>query len=1256
VVPFRNAEGHLGRLLESMARQTFSDLEVIMVDDGSTDGSTVIAKNYAARDPRFHLIQQQEQGAGPGPARNTGVTHATGQYLAFPDSDGLVTPRGYELLIRSLDETGSDMASGATARLGADGTRTAPGAAHAASSAPGPPEDLFRKTLPRTHVSQRPALLQDQACGNKVCRRSFWDSRGLAFPGPADAAGDVMIRAHVLASSVDVVRELVYYRRADPGDRPAGPPGGGLADLGQRMASAASVASFLQASAPALKPAYDRSVLNGDLTRLVAAFELADEAGRARIGELAGGYLRHVEDSAYRDVPAIRRLHYHLLSHGMLAELRDVLGYARRGDLADTPVLPRGDRRSRWCAAYPFFRDPALGIPDRVYDVTSEMTLHAGLDTVTWHEGRLRVEGHAYIRQLSSATRDECTIRAMLRHTRARRTIRLPVERIFRPDVTALSQQGAVSYDWSGFAVEIEPQRLATLPGVWRAANWELMLQVTGRGLRRKGPVNSVRAGSAQWPEGRWVTDSVWVQPAPEHDGRFVIQGRRVAAFVTGCHPRDGHFEIEGWTSGPLTGGATLVLSPQQGGAKPVRVPVEELAAATSPARPEAGRPETSRPALARPALAGTDGHGDRTAFRARIPVDALIRPADTADPIAQATRASTEFTWNVSINPGGAAPVTRLASAPATAGARLSRDGREVTAVVTHFGYLSLLERTARPVITHLDWTSLDWTSLDWASLDGAGLERASLDGTRLGGGALEGTSLDGTGPQRLILRGDYADPGRRPDELVLRHTRSGQQHALPLSWNGNAFATELSPGAMPGLAGPLPLASGNWQLLAPAGRGEVAVAVARRLLPGLPGYHTAGRHEVEAQPYRTDALRLSVRVALAPGERGRHAQRRLRTGHYPEAIRRPVRDLAVFDSFGGQHYSCNPRAIYEEVRRRYPDLDCAWITHDGAFTVPDSDQPGRDRVVVAQSREHYEVLAQARYVVFNDMLPPWFQSRRGQTCLQTWHGTPLKRIGLDIARPQFTSGPIYSDLLRQDVSHWDLLLSANEFSTPVFRRAFGYDGEIMESGYPRNDSLHAPDREQRAAAVRQRLGLPDGKRVVLYAPTWRDDAAVQEGRYQFDLRLDTGAAADALGGDHVLLLRLHTKARRDPLDRAGGFVVDVTRYPDITDLYLISDVLITDYSSVMFDFAGTGRPMLFFTYDLESYRDSVRGFYFDFEAEAPGPLLATSADVIEALRDTSGVPGGYREAYQAFAAKYCALEDGHAAGRVADRLFRER
>jgi CDP-glycerol glycerophosphotransferase len=98
---------------------------------------------------------------------------------------------------------------------------------------------------------------------------------------------------------------------------------------------------------------------------------------------------------------------------------------------------------------------------------------------------------------------------------------------------------------------------------------------------------------------------------------------------------------------------------------------------------------------------------------------------------------------------------------------------------------------------------------------------------------------------------------------------------------------------------------------------------------------------------------------------------------------------------------------------------------------------------------------------------------------------------------------------------------------------------------------------------------------------------------------------------------------------------------------------VLVTDYSSVMFDFAPTGRPMVFFTYDLEQYRDNLRGFYFDFEAEAPGPLLATSDEVVSAIGDIDAVASAHRAAYEAFTAKFCPLDDGKAAARACDRIF---
>jgi CDP-glycerol glycerophosphotransferase len=259
-------------------------------------------------------------------------------------------------------------------------------------------------------------------------------------------------------------------------------------------------------------------------------------------------------------------------------------------------------------------------------------------------------------------------------------------------------------------------------------------------------------------------------------------------------------------------------------------------------------------------------------------------------------------------------------------------------------------------------------------------------------------------------------------------------------------------------------------------------------------------------------------------------------------------------------------------------------------------------------------------------------------------------------------------------DVARWDQLISPNPFSTPIFRTAFRYDGEVIESGYPRNDALLAgtgigPDLAEsaagheagsgpalRAKVIKARLGVPDGKRVAMYVPTWRDDQHHGDSAYRLDFQLDLAMAAVQLSDEFVLLVRGHHLMEGwVRASGAPGFAIDVTGYPDINDLLVITDVLITDYSSVMFDFAPTGRPVLFFTYDLERYRDQLRGFYFDFEAEAPGPLLATSDEVIAALADLDQVAARHAGAHQAFVARYCPLDDGKAAVRACDQILKD-
>ncbi|WP_067474537.1 CDP-glycerol glycerophosphotransferase family protein [Actinomadura hibisca] len=392
---------------------------------------------------------------------------------------------------------------------------------------------------------------------------------------------------------------------------------------------------------------------------------------------------------------------------------------------------------------------------------------------------------------------------------------------------------------------------------------------------------------------------------------------------------------------------------------------------------------------------------------------------------------------------------------------------------------------------------------------------------------------------------------------------------------------------------------------------------------------------------------LLLRSRLAQPDEDRGAFAQRRIQRTDYPLMRSKPLRDLVVFDAYAGSQYSCSPRALYEKMQEIRPDLEFAWASKDGLFHVP-----GNAQVVYNNTREHYQALADARYIVGNFGVPHWFVKRPDQRYLQTWHGTPLKRIGHDLREMSFRRTESL-DWMDHEIPAWDALVSPNPFTSEVLRRAFRYDGAILETGYPRNDILNSPERAAIAESVRARLGIPRDKKVVLYAPTWRDDHHTAPGKRGFSLELDLARARQTLGEDYVILVRAHYLITDRTWSQRDGSVIDVSGYPDIADLYLLADMLVTDYSSAMFDFAVTGKPQLFFTYDLEAYRDTVRGFYFDFEAQAPGPLLRTSEEVFDAIRHVDDRAPEHAAAYAAFVERYCPYDDGHASERVIKAFF---
>ncbi|WP_341394778.1 CDP-glycerol glycerophosphotransferase family protein [Arthrobacter sp. G119Y2] len=348
---------------------------------------------------------------------------------------------------------------------------------------------------------------------------------------------------------------------------------------------------------------------------------------------------------------------------------------------------------------------------------------------------------------------------------------------------------------------------------------------------------------------------------------------------------------------------------------------------------------------------------------------------------------------------------------------------------------------------------------------------------------------------------------------------------------------------------------------------------------------------------------------------------------------------ETVLFETFDGKSCSDSGRAISDALGDRRPDLHRFWAVADYSVQVPPNCTP-----VLRESPEWFRLLATAGYLVNNNNFPHYFRKRPGQFYLQTWHGTPLKRIGLDT--PVSGSTASYRALIQREAAAWDMLLAQNEFAAETLAAAFGYQGEPAVFGYPRNDVL-TTDASSRRAESRGRLGIAADRKVLLYMPTWRDNGAGA------DPYLDFEAAAEQLGPEYALLYRGHHKIAGRRKTTGQDLYLDVTTHPEVNDLYLAADLLVTDYSSAMFDFSVTGKPIYFLTPDLARYRDSERGFYFDFEAQAPGPLASDTDGLAASVLAAEAEKEPYVSRYREFVCRYAPLEDGIAAHRVAGAIW---
>lgn len=328
----------------------------------------------------------------------------------------------------------------------------------------------------------------------------------------------------------------------------------------------------------------------------------------------------------------------------------------------------------------------------------------------------------------------------------------------------------------------------------------------------------------------------------------------------------------------------------------------------------------------------------------------------------------------------------------------------------------------------------------------------------------------------------------------------------------------------------------------------------------------------------------------------------------------------VVFFESFQGRNYSCSPKAIFEEMRDSgdYNDYEFIWsfrnVHRPGKILkkLVGSEKGPKISIVKYETFSYYKALAKAKYWVLNSNTRKFLKPCDEQVYIQTWHGTPLKKIGLDVPG---------SDL---DYAHegkkFSYMVSPSKYCSEKLVSAFGLQGRediVLETGYPRNDALFTFDQAKVNSILRE-LDVPRGKKIILYAPTFRDNKHSEVSGYENASGLDFDKLKEQIGEEYIILFRAHYfVAKNMDFEKYKDFVIDVSDYEDVNDLYIISDMLITDYSSVFFDYANLKRPIIFYMYDYENYKANARDFYLD-QNELPGPITKTQDELVKAIEET--------------------------------------
>lgn len=1151
VVPAYMVDEYLGECLLSLRFQTYSNLEIIVVDDGSPDEVARITRSHVRKDPRVRLVSRPNGGLSA--ARNTGIEAARGEFLTFVDSDDVVDLDAYAGIIGALQSSGSDFAVSNYNRL--DRGRQSPATSWVRAA-------HVKRRLACT-LDEFPDIQVNAVAWSKVYRREFWDAAGLSFPeGVLYEDQPVSAAAFAQARTFDVLPEVsVSWRIRHDGTSISQQSGSTRNLQAQMIASHSSLEALEAAGRTAAAEARALQLLTNNMQFFARHVLDGDEEYWALLREAVSDLVRRVPRDVY-----VSEVH---AQHKVLNEL--VIGDRHADADAFLEAFGQDVRRFRTVRTEQGVRVelpvPGAKVAEDAYLLSSrQLELSARVIRAQWaRKGRLVLEGWAFIRNLDLAEHPPALTMALVDD--GGRRVELPLTQWADPRVDVGSQHWYADYRPGGFSATLDVDDVPVGGG-----SYHFEMGVEAGGIRRTGQIREVsRAGAL----GVLQTDVS--RPGRAHTLQTDEEGRLVLLETTSAPYALTH---------ALTGGVVSLTFKAEEAARvfvtPGRDP-DDVVASTTPTQ-------------------GPDGtwHADVDIS----PIASALRV-----PAASAPATRRYLVW-VESSRGDATQLMATPETPPPPGLEPGTGRLTPLTLARGRGFdLRIYERSRAAVVTSVEL------------LD----DEAALTLTTTG-----------------IEPGDYQ---------ALLHTANHEVAGTMTPQGDDTFEVRF-----PlvedrwGRAG-LALPQGKYTLtLRSAAGAAVSPVPSAELLDGLPTDRLLPllRVLVEIFPGDVPRLALHVKAPLAEDERGTRNQRRLRE---ESRVERADLDAVFFRSLYGEVANCNGLGVHEELLRRGTSLSLCWSVRDRAVSLPAHARP-----LVQGSKEWHEVISRARYHMVNVHQLEWFVKPENQVMIQTMHGYPFKVMGHEWwQKGGFPSGQVrnYDRRARE----WDYFVSPATYATPLLEKAFlspaGSEAKVLEIGYPRNDALLSADAREVRERVRNDLGIGGDQKVAMYAPTFRDYLSADDNEAQLVDFFDVGTASRLLGDDYVFLIRGHAfNARAQGRLRRNRTVIDVTDHPDINELILASDVAILDYSSLRFDYAVTGKPMIFLVPDLKRY-NKARGGVIAFEPTAPGPHVTNTRQVVQQLRDLDGLLAGNARKLERFRKDYVDLEDGHAAARLVDAVF---